>query len=320
MDYGNIVLSYTYRGGRMNIGQLEYIVEVAKMKSLTKTSQSLHVTQSALSQSITQLETELDVRIFERTRTGAIPTEIGANIVKKADKILENLQELKEEAARHLIYSELRIGTIPGSSIFIPRIVSDYNDDYPNVSVVLTEESSQDIIDDIKQDKLDIGLIGLTREGEEMNDQTIGLDVILRGEMIVAASSHSSLAFVNSVNPQDIRKYPLVIYNDDRMWEFIDYFSDLFGDVQILFSTNDLDIIRDTVSEDLAITIGPDYTVNSDFSVLNGVIVSIPISELKQDYPGMALIHSKTKHISPYVYDFMTQLKLQLNQWESGIR
>lgn len=298
----------------MNIDQLEYIIEVTKSRSINGAAKKLHITQSALSQSITNLETELGVKIFNRSRIGAFPTEVGNKIIKKAFEALGKLQELKDEAEENSrsISGELRLGTIPGSAMFLPRVLSSYKKDFPNIQIQVTEKSSQDIIDDIKRDRLDIGLIGLTREGKEKEDKGIDLEVVLSGKMITVASNQSPFSFSKSITPQEIRKQSLVIYNDDRMWEFINDFASQFGSVNILFSTNNMDAIRNAVRENLAITIGPDYTVNNDPLVVNGEAIPLTITDLKQDYPGMALVWSKLERNSTIVRNFISKLTSQM--------
>lgn len=61
----------------MNIEQLMYIVEVAKVRSLGEAAKTLNISQSALSQAITKFENELNIKIFNRTRAGTIPTKEG---------------------------------------------------------------------------------------------------------------------------------------------------------------------------------------------------------------------------------------------------
>ena len=143
----------------MNIDQLEYVIEVAKSGSLTDASKRLHISQSALSQSITNLENELGVKILQRSRMGATPTEAGKQIIKKAMEALEKLQEIKEEAGAYAatINGNLRIGTVAGTAGYLPKIVSSYKADYPNIQIQVTEKSSQAIVEDLKQDRLDIG-------------------------------------------------------------------------------------------------------------------------------------------------------------------
>lgn len=298
----------------MNLDQLEYIIEVAKSGSLSVASKKLHVTQSALSQSITNLETELGVKIFNRSRMGAIPTVVGRQMIKKAYEALAKLEEIREEAGINssLINGELRIGTIPGTAMFLPRVLSAYKKDFPQIQIQVTEKSSQNIINDIKQDFLDIGLIGLTREGKEKEDDNMDLEVVLRGKMIVAVSKQSPLAFSRTITPQELRTHPLVIYNDDRMWEFVDDFASQFGPVNIFFSTNNMDAIRNAVYENLAITIGPDYTIRNEPLIMAGEGVPLEISELVQDYPGMALVWPKAKRNLPILKHFILKLKSQM--------
>lgn len=296
----------------MNIEQLKYIVEVAKMESFSEAAENLYITQSALSQSIARLESKLNIEIFNRTRTGVIPTEVGKNIIRKASEALIKINNITEIASGNLIHGKLRIGTIPGSSLFFPKLLANYKQLYPNVQVDLIEKSSQEIIDDIKQNKIDVGLVGLTREGTELKDPSIKSEIIYRGEMIVAVSSDSVLANKASITPEEVKQYPLVLYNDDRLWEFIHYFSKKFGDVNILYTTNNLDTVRNTVLEDLAITIGPDYTVKSDFHVLNKTIIPLKINGFNLDYPGMALTYSSSNNRSTYINDFLKKIRSYL--------
>lgn len=66
----------------MNLEQLMYVVELSKSKSLSEAAANLHISQSALSQSITSLEKELGLKLFRRARTGTLPTAEGASIIK----------------------------------------------------------------------------------------------------------------------------------------------------------------------------------------------------------------------------------------------
>lgn len=300
----------------MNFEQLYYIINVAKLGSLSTASKKLHITQSALSQSITNLEKELGVQIFQRTRKGTVPTEAGINIIEKAHGVLNELEELRTVAndTSRKMAGELKVGTIPGSSVFLPKALSLFKQKYPNVKLVVTEKSSQDIFDDVKQNRLDVGLVGLTRHGKEMQDKDINVKVILRGQVVIAVSKDSPLASLDKVKPSELLHYPLVIYNDDRLWEFVHYFNSKFGTLHVMFSTNNIDDIRKAVYENWAITLGPDYTVKNDPFVANGNGVLLEIADLKQDYPGMALVWSKTIHNRTIKKNFVTALISQLNE------
>ena len=54
---------------KMNIDQLQYIIEVSEQGTIAKAAEKLHVSHSAISQAITSLESELDLTIFNRSRS-----------------------------------------------------------------------------------------------------------------------------------------------------------------------------------------------------------------------------------------------------------
>src|SRR5699024_11082331 len=210
------------RGEMMNLEQLAYIVEVAETESLSVASENIHVTQSALSQSITNLEKKLGIKIFQRSRTGTITTEAGGKVIQKAIEIHGKMEEQKIEAKadRYGESEKLRLGTNPSSLMYLPKTLASFKKDYPSIQMEIAERCSQTIIDDIAEDKLDIGLVGLSQGGREFKYEDIEIQVVLRGQMIVAASKQSPLASRSSMTASQIQKFSLVIYDDDRLWEF----------------------------------------------------------------------------------------------------
>src|SRR5699024_8663813 len=93
----------------------------------------------------------------------------------------------------------------------------------------------------------------------------------------------------------------------------INDFQAQFGLTDILFSTNNLDAIRNAVMENLAITIAPDYTIKNDPCVIGGQAVPVEIDNLEQDYPGMALVWSKTSRHRAIVKSFISRLTSDMN-------
>lgn len=73
----------------MRLNQLEYALEIMRTQSLSKASENLFVTKTALSESMIQLERELGFIIFTRSRVGMLPTEAGKAFLKDAYQILK---------------------------------------------------------------------------------------------------------------------------------------------------------------------------------------------------------------------------------------
>jgi len=266
------------------------------------------------------MEADLGVEIFNRSRNGAVPTDIGNTIIKKALETLAKMEEIKMvgNTDHKLMNGKLRLGTIPSPLMYLPKTLASFKKDYPNIKMAISEKSSQDIIDDIAEDKLDVGLVGLSMEGGEFRNEDIKIKVVLRGKMIVAASKQSPLAFAKSITPEEIQKSLLVIYDDDRMWEFINNLTSQFGEADVLFSTNNLDAIRNAVIENLAITIAPDYTIKNDPYVRTNEVVPLEIANLKQDYPGMALVWSKSRNTA-MIRSFLTRLTADMLKLEGDL-
>ncbi|MEI4829947.1 LysR family transcriptional regulator [Bacillus sp. FJAT-53711] len=297
----------------MNIEQLEYIVEVTNAGSLTIAAQNMHVTLSAISQSISALEAELGISLFTRSRLGTIPTAEGRIIIKKAAEALEKIQELKDEAHgfANTVRGELRIATIPGPMPLLVHTVTNFKKDYPNVKIEIFEKGSQEILDDIRQHKIDMGLIILF---ENIIHKSNGLlfEPLLKGKMVIAVNRNSPLAFNKSITPEELLTHSLVLYKDDYMEWFMNQFTATYGPADILFTTNNTDAIQKAIGDGLAITIGPDYSFPSESTLLEKDVVMIELESPKQQDVYFAWARSEGKHYSQICKNFITRLKHEL--------
>ena len=79
----------------MNFQHLKYVVEVEKVKSISKAAKNLYMGQPNLSKAIKDLEKELGITIFKRTSKGVEPTTRGFEFLRYANTILSQLDELQ---------------------------------------------------------------------------------------------------------------------------------------------------------------------------------------------------------------------------------
>src|SRR5206468_3364812 len=99
----------------MNIDQLKYIVESARLGSISTTAQHLNVSQSTISKSIQRLEYDLGVTIFTRSQSGVFPTSVGKVLLSQAHEILSKIEEFKEiiEEYKNSEAKNIRVRCIP---------------------------------------------------------------------------------------------------------------------------------------------------------------------------------------------------------------
>lgn len=93
----------------MNITELRYLVAIMKWGSVSAAAKQLYAAQPNVSKALKNLEEEYGVRIFERSSTGMIPTEQGKRFIAQAQRVLQQVDELAQEAHQQRSCAELRV-------------------------------------------------------------------------------------------------------------------------------------------------------------------------------------------------------------------
>ncbi|OKP99514.1 LysR family transcriptional regulator [Paenibacillus sp. P46E] len=293
----------------MNLEQIEYIVEVAKKGSFTKAAQDLHVTLSAISQSISLLETELGMTLFTRSRgLGAVPTIEGNQIIQKASEVLLKVNELKEEAksCSNTLSGELKIATIPGPMHLLVDVVSTFKEDYPQVKIEIFEKGPREILNDLEHSNIDIGLIVLAEDFIERSEH-LTFEKLLEGKMVVGVSKDSPLASEKKITPEQLVGQPLVLYDDEDLWDHTKALISRFGQANILFTTNNTKAIQNAVNRGLAITIGLEYSFTDILPEIVPIAFDMP--SLTPVQYGWVL--HKGKHPSQVSKRFIQRLQME---------
>ncbi|WP_018758116.1 LysR family transcriptional regulator [Paenibacillus terrigena] len=294
----------------MNLEQLEYIVEVAKTGSLTSAAQNKHVTLSAISQSISHLETELGVHLFTRSRLGAALTPEGKLIIQRAYDILHKVQDLRDEAEGYSnhVSGELRVASIPGPmSLWVDSLMG-FKRAYPNIRMEITEKGSQEILDDIRHNKLDIGLI-IKSEHIHQNLTGLTFEPLLQGRIVAGVSRQSPLALRNTVTAEQLRNETLAIYQDDYVTWFVQYFQEKYGSVNLLYTSNNTDAIRTSVINHQAVTLGMDFSFLHGPDLFASKIITLELESIDQQPVYLGWVRAEGKHFSGIYRNFIARLK-----------
>ncbi|GIO15035.1 transcriptional regulator [Cohnella xylanilytica] len=293
----------------MNLEQLECVVEVAKTGTLTGAARNLHITLSAVSQSISALETELGVVLFKRSRTGSEPTPEGQRIVRLAFEIAGKVQELRNEAAglSRDQAGELKLATIPGPLSLAVDAVIGFKKEYPRISVEIVETGTAEIEDDIRHNRADIGLTVLHEEKSPSRGLVFGK--LMDAKMVVAVSRQSPLAHGKTVKPQELAGLPLVLYKDETVKAYMERICAAYGPIAVLFSTNNTEAIRKSVKEGIAGTVGLDFSFAGLQAYMREEIVTLPL-ELPDPEPiYLGWLRSEEKAFSNAARLFIGKLK-----------
>ena len=146
----------------ITLTQLEYIVAVAKKQSFGLAARSCFVTQPTISMQISKLEGELGVILFDRTKKPVEPTAIGRKIIQQARMALQEVSRIEELvlSEKGEVKGELKLGVIPTLTPYLlPLFLETFVKKYPLVDLIIEELQTQSIIDKLKEDSLDAGIL-----------------------------------------------------------------------------------------------------------------------------------------------------------------
>ncbi len=300
----------------MRIEQLEYIVSIAETHSFSRTAQDLHISQSAISQSVLKLEEELGVTIFERSSLGVKPTAEGDVLIKNASEILLGLEELKNNAKkfRELDREELKIGLVSGLHLpFLPKVLSQIKKEFPYQSITFREMSSVEIVKSTTNKELDIGIL-VIYENTFNYCNSIEFRSFYEIKFFIFVDKHSALASFSSLTPQDLLNHTLVMYNGEFMNWFFEKFNKKFGPFEVLFTTNNNETIRETVRKGLAIAIETEAELLNNPYIKSGELIAIPLRINIPDKGYLGLAKIKNKPISIETTTFIKSFEFHIRE------
>ncbi|WP_332646026.1 LysR family transcriptional regulator [Lysinibacillus sp. 54212] len=289
--------------------KLEYIIEVAKLKSINKAAKSLNVTQPTISQAIYQIEEEIGFPLFIRTKSGTYPSDNGKDIIKKAIEIMEKFEELDELFWQKEGSKELRLAAIPGVMLPLVKAVTNYKQSYPNTEIFLTEGSSEEIIKKVLEGELDAGLIVQSSLfQEEIND--LIYEPVVKGKMVAVASHRSPYAKEKFITAEQLMEENLIFYKDDHVKHFESEFTKKHGHLNVLFRTNNVEAIILGITDQNAISVGHDYSLYFSQFYLEGKLVPLEIKGFEQLPVQIGWVRNKHIPLSSQVKSFINRYKM----------
>ncbi|GAA0251436.1 LysR family transcriptional regulator [Pseudomonas rhodesiae] len=144
----------------MEFKQLRSFVEVVHRGGFTQAGKTLHISQSAVSKQVAQLEYSLGTPLLERTGSHIRLTAAGRVVLQRAEAMLRLQSELQSELddMQQLTRGELRLGLpqLGGDTLFA-ELFAEYRRRYPNVTIQLLEGGTRSIEQAILNGELEVG-------------------------------------------------------------------------------------------------------------------------------------------------------------------
>lgn len=176
----------------MELRHLRYFVAVAEELHFGRAAQRLHIAQQPLSRQIRDLEAELQVQLFHRTKRTVRLTDVGQVFLIETKKILQQVEQAvltAQQTSRGEI-GQFAIGfTGPALNSVLPKIVRLFKERYPQVKLVLERLQTPEQVEALMSGQIQIGLLH-----PPIEDNTLVLETIHREGLVVVLPDIHQLA------------------------------------------------------------------------------------------------------------------------------
>ena len=285
----------------MELRVLKYFLAVAREENMTKAAALLHLTQPTLSRQLMQLEEELGVQLFRRSRYHIELTEDGMLLRRRAQELVDLAEKTTREFTMREteLMGEIAIGAGETRSMsFLSRAMVSFRERYPKVTFRIFSATADDV-----KERLDTGLLdmGLLTEPVDVGRYAF-CRMKERDRWGVLVRLDSPLAGLDSVTPDDLEQVPLIISGRERVQrELANWFGDRWERLQIAASFNLIlnaaNMVRYGVGTALS------FDLNFSFDDLR----FIPLSPTMDT--GTVLVWKKDLVLTPVVEAFHQHIK-----------
>ncbi|XRD86066.1 LysR family transcriptional regulator [Dyella acidisoli] len=195
----------------MNISlrQLRVFLAVAQQRHFRRAAEHLHLSQPAVSRHVADLETELGVRLFDRSTREVIPTESGRYLESAIERVLDELEgvldHVHSEGERRR--GKIRIASVPTlSASLMPACIADCAHEYPELTIQLHDQAQTLVLDSVRGGEVDFGIAIEPTEVGDFDSETI-----MRDPFCLACRPDHPLAQHKTVAWKKLQGQPLVL-------------------------------------------------------------------------------------------------------------
>jgi molybdate transport repressor ModE-like protein len=173
----------------MDLMLMRSLLAVAESGAITEAAKNVGISQPALSRRILQLEEHLGAQLLERSRQGAVLTDMGRLAAREGHAMVERYERLRASIAAHLHHEvgSVRLGGgATAVSFLLPRAIASFQQRYPGLLFQMKEAGSLEIERDVAEERLEIGIVTAPVHGSELVAKPLYDDRIV----LVAGAGH----------------------------------------------------------------------------------------------------------------------------------
>lgn len=274
----------------MNWNDLKFFITLVDAETLTAAAISLNVEHTTVARRIECLEDSLDIKLFNRLGKRYSLTFEGKNLYQLAKEIQQNIQTFERQALETFsLQGEVRISapSVLANEILVPKIAQFYQT-YPAITIKIIGESK---LTDLYKNHADIALrLIKPTENDFVSRHLTNLDYHLYAHQDVSfINNHATPNFIEFTGNPKLTKWSVKIIESIR--------------ASVVFSSNDLYMIKTSIANGLGIGVLPSFMVNASDSLTkltpkNDKMIQWynPIPEYSQEISLYLVMHQDVRH------------------------
>lgn len=285
---------------------LKIFVDLIQTESFSRAATRNYLTQSAVSQRIRQLESDLGQQLVVRGRGRMRPTEAGRVFYDASKEILDRFAQARDELnrIRHIVSGTLRLASVHSVGLHVlPQYIKDYLKEFPAVDLQLEYRRSNEVYEGLLDLSFDLGIVALPSKHAQITQIPFRED-----RLVLISSPEHPLAKGVSVPLKKLQDQPFIAFDQSiPTGRVIDRALRKAGvDVKIVHRFDNVETVKRAVEIASGIAIVPNSTIKEE--VRGRSLEAITLSGTGWDRP-LTIIHKKGRKPSAPAQKFIEILQ-----------
>ena len=275
IDFSGCAMKFTIR-------QLQIFLAVAKHQNISKAAQSLHMSQSAASEALLNLEHLYEVSLFDRVSNKLALNAIGHTLRKEAENLIAHCRSFEEKLLDHTDVGHIKVGaSFTIGNHLATRYLAGYLAKYPEADVQLDIANTPDVVARVLNFDVDVGMI----EGE-VQHRELELIPWREDELIVFCAADHPLARKKTLTNKDIKQASWILREPDSgaRHTFDRALAGLIPDINIYLEFRHNEAIKNAVESGLGIGCLSQIVLKNNFANGDLVPLTLPRRDMRRTF------------------------------------
>ncbi len=203
----------------IDLQHFKVVAAIEKEGSMTRAAEKLHLSQSALSHHLKELEKNIGIKVFNRRNKKLWITEAGKKIIETSGVILDEVNKLGSviTTLKKVETSHIRISTECYTCYnWLPRLIKKFNTVYPDCTVEIVTEATRNPLQFLQSGKLEIAVVGKRNNEPVKASKGLAFISLFTDEQVAVISKENPLAVKTKILPADLAGQTLFVYDAEE--------------------------------------------------------------------------------------------------------